>query len=45
MIPGRSNVTQAAIQAGYSAKTAEQQGYRLLQKTSVQVVIQKESLK
>ena len=29
------NATQAAIRAGYSAKTAEQQGYRLL--TNVQV--------
>lgn len=29
------NATQAAIRAGYSAKTAEQQGYQLLQKTSV----------
>ncbi|MGY0150073.1 terminase small subunit [Edwardsiella tarda] len=30
------NATQAAIRAGYSEKTAEQQGYQLLQKTSVQ---------
>jgi phage terminase small subunit len=29
------NATQAAIRAGYSKKTAEQQGYQLLQKTSV----------
>lgn len=29
------NATQAAIRAGYSVKTAEQQGYQLLQKTSV----------
>jgi phage terminase small subunit len=29
------NATQAAIRAGYSAKTAEQQAYQLLQKTSV----------
>jgi phage terminase small subunit len=29
------NATQAAVRAGYSAKTAEQQGYQLLQKTSV----------
>ena len=29
------NATQAAIRAGYSAKTAEQIGYQLLQKTSV----------
>ncbi len=30
------NATQAAIRAGYSEKTAEQMGYQLLQKTSVQ---------
>lgn len=35
------NATQAAIRAGYSEKTAEQQGYQLLQKPSVQVEIQK----
>ena len=29
------SATQAAIRAGYSAKTAEQQAYKLLQKTSV----------
>lgn len=29
------NATQAAIRAGYSERTAEQQGYQLLQKTSV----------
>ena len=29
------NATQAAIRAGYSAKTAEQQGFQLLKKTSV----------
>ena len=29
------NATQAAIRAGYSEKTAEQQGYQLLQKTLV----------
>lgn len=29
------NATQAAIRAGYSADTAEQIGYQLLQKTSV----------
>lgn len=34
------NATQAAIRAGYSAKTAEQQGYQLLQKTSVLKAIQ-----
>lgn len=34
------NATQAAIRAGYSEKTAEQIGYQLLQKTSVQVAIQ-----
>ncbi|MEO5929755.1 MAG: terminase small subunit [Candidatus Kapaibacterium sp.] len=32
----RLNATAAAIRAGYSAKTAEQIGYQLLQKTSVQ---------
>ena len=34
------NATQAAIRAGYSAKTAEQQGYQLIQKTSVKEKIQ-----
>jgi len=34
------NATQAAIRAGYSEKTAEQMGYQLLQKTSVQQAIQ-----
>ncbi len=34
------NATQAAIRAGYSEKTAEQMGYQLLQKTSVQAAIQ-----
>ena len=33
------NATQAAIRAGYSEKTAEQQAYQLLQKTSVQRAI------
>lgn len=33
------NATQAAIRAGYSKKTAEQLGYQLLHKTSVQVAI------
>jgi phage terminase small subunit len=33
------NATQAAIRAGYSVKTAEQQGYQLLQKTSVSEAI------
>jgi len=33
------NATQAAIQAGYSAKTAEQIGHQLLKKTSVQAAI------
>ena len=33
------NATQAAIRAGYSEKTAEQQGYQLLQKTLVQKLI------
>ncbi|MED0758654.1 terminase small subunit [Aneurinibacillus thermoaerophilus] len=35
------NATQAAIRAGYSVKTAEQQGYQLLQKTSVSEAIAK----
>lgn len=34
------NAKQSAIRAGYSAKTAEQMGYQLLQKTSVQKAIQ-----
>lgn len=34
------NATQAAMRAGYSEKTAEQQGYQLLQKTSVAAEIQ-----
>lgn len=34
------NATQAAIRAGYSEKTAMEQGYQLLQKTSVQEYIQ-----
>src|SRR5436190_3999556 len=34
------NATQAAIRAGYSEKTAMEQGYQLLQKTSVQGSIQ-----
>ena len=34
------NATQAAIRAGYSAKTAEQQGHQLLQKTSVSAAIE-----
>ena len=34
------NATQAAIRAGYSEKTAEQMGYQLLQKTSVQKAVQ-----
>ena len=33
------NATQAAVRAGYSAKTAEQQAYQLLQKTSVSEAI------
>ncbi|TPM33725.1 terminase small subunit [Mesorhizobium sp. B2-2-2] len=33
------NATQAAIRAGYSAKTAEQQGHQLLKKTSVAAAI------
>lgn len=35
------NATQAAIRAGYSAKTAEQMGYKLVQKSSVQEYLQK----
>jgi phage terminase small subunit len=35
------NATQAAIRAGYSAKTAAQQGFQLLKKTSVAKAIQK----
>lgn len=34
-----SNATQAAIRAGYSAKTAEQQGHQLLKNTSVAAAI------
>lgn len=34
------NATQAAIRAGYSKKTAMEQGHQLLQKTSVQNAIQ-----
>jgi len=34
------NATQAAIRAGFSRKTAEQQGYQLLQKTSVAQAIE-----
>ena len=34
------NATQAAIRSGYSEKTAEQMGYQLLQKTSVQKAVQ-----
>lgn len=33
------NATQAAIRAGYSAKTAEQQGFQLLQNTSVAAAV------
>ena len=35
------NTTQAAIRAGYSEKTAEQQGYQLLQNTSVSAAVAK----
>ena len=35
------NATQAAIRAGYSENSAMEQGYQLLQKTSVQSSIQK----
>ena len=34
------NATQAAIRAGYSPKTAEQQGFQLLKKTSVSEAIE-----
>jgi phage terminase small subunit len=34
------NATQAAIRAGYSPKTAMEQGHQLLQKTSVKAAIQ-----
>jgi phage terminase small subunit len=34
------NATQAAIRAGYSPKTSEEQGYQLLRKTSVKAEIQ-----
>ena len=34
------NATQAAIRAGYSKRTAEQQGFQLLKKTSVQAAVQ-----
>ena len=39
------NATQAAIRAGYSAKTAEQQAFQLLQKTSVSDAIQAQRAK
>jgi phage terminase small subunit len=39
------NATQAAIRAGYSAKTAEQVGYQLLQKSSVSAYIADKSAK
>ena len=35
------NASQAAIRAGYSRKTADQQGHQLLKKTSVAAEIQK----
>lgn len=35
------NATQAAIRAGYSVRTAQEQGYQLLRKTSVQTEIAK----
>ena len=34
------NLTKAATRAGYSPKTAEQQGYQLIQKTSIKAQIQ-----
>lgn len=39
------NATQAAIRAGYSEKTSMEQGYQLLQKTSVQQFIQEKQKK
>lgn len=39
------NATQAAIRAGYSVKTAEQMGYKLVHKSSVSEVIKKEQAK
>lgn len=39
------NATQAAIRAGYSAKTADQIGFQLLNKTSVSEEIKKEMAK
>lgn len=39
------NATQAATRAGYSAKTAEQQGYQLLQKPSVQAALEERRAK
>lgn len=39
------NATQAAIRSGYSEKTAMEQGYQLLQKTSVQQHIQERQKK
>ncbi len=35
------NATQSAVRAGYSKKTAEQQGYQLLQKPSVRQAVTK----
>ena len=39
------NATQACIRAGYSPKTAMEQGYQLLQKTSVQEAIAESMVK
>ena len=39
------NATQAAIRAGYSAKTAEQIGFQLLKKTSVAAALATQSEK
>jgi phage terminase small subunit len=39
------NATQAAIKAGYSPKTAEQMGYKLVQNSSVSEALQKKRLK
>lgn len=40
-----SNATQAAIRAGYSAKTAEQQGSRLLRNVQVAAAIEERGAK
>lgn len=37
---GELNATQAAIRAGYSAKTADREGYRLLRKAEIAAAVQ-----